>query len=333
MDTLRWGIISSAKIAREKVIPGLQRADNCEVVAIGSRDRQAAADVAERWGIPSAYGSYEDVLADPRVDAVYVPVPNHLHARWTIAAAEAGKHVLCEKPLALTADEAQTMVDVCERAGVAFMEAFMYRLHPSWERTRELVDEGTIGELVAVDSWFSYFNDDPDNIRNIAEVGGGALMDIGCYCIDLSRLLFGAEPTAVASRMRRDPAQHVDTTTSALLGFERGTATFTCSTRAKADQYVTIHGTDGRIHLDVPFNIPADRSTEVVVHTGKALPAHADGEVHRFGPTDPYTVQGERFAAAVLAGTTVPTLPSEGVATMRVLDRVVAAAEAEGLSP
>lgn len=326
MDTLRWGIISSAKIAREKVIPGLQRADNCEVVAIGSRDRQTAAAVAERWGIPSAYGSYDDVLADPRVDAVYVPVPNHLHARWTIAAAEAGKHVLCEKPMALTADEAQTMVDVCERTGVALMEAFMYRLHPSWERARELVADGTIGDLVAVDSWFSYYNDDPANIRNIPEVGGGALMDIGCYCIDLSRLLFGSEPTRVASHMRRDPVQHVDTTTTALLGFGSGVASFTCSTRAKPDQYVTIHGTEGRLHLGVPFNIPPDRATEVVVHVGKALPADADGEVHRFEATDPYTVQGQRFAAAVLSGSPVPTPPSEGVATMRVLERVVSAA-------
>ena len=329
MDTLRWGIISTAKIAREKVIPGLKGADNCEVVAIGSRDRAAAAEVAERHGIPRAYGSYEEVLADASVDAVYIPVPNHLHARWTLAAAAAGKHVLCEKPLALTAEEAQTMVDACERAGVAFMEAFMYRLHPSWQRTRELVAEGAIGELVAVDSWFSYYNDDPDNIRNIPEVGGGALMDIGCYCIDLSRLLFGEEPTTVASRVRRDPAQHVDTTTSALLGFEDGTATFTCSTRAKPDQYVTIHGTSGRIHLDVPFNIPPDRPTEVVVHAGRALPAHAEGQVHTFPPADPYTVQGQRFAAAVLAGNQVPTPPSEGVATMGVLERVIAAAAGE----
>ena len=330
MDTLRWGIISTAKIAREKVIPGLKGADNCEVVAIGSRDQAAAAEVADRHGIGAAYGSYEEVLADDRVDAVYVPVPNHLHARWTIAAAAAGKHVLCEKPLALTAGEAQTMVDACEQAGVAFMEAFMYRLHPSWQLTRELVAEGTIGELVAVDSWFSYFNDDPTNIRNIPEAGGGALMDIGCYSIDLSRLLFDDEPVTVAGRMRRDPEQHVDTTTSALLGFAAGDATFSCSTRAKPDQYVTIHGTRGRIHLGVPFNIPPDRPTEVVVHTGKPLPADAEGQVHTFAPADPYTVQGQRFAAAVLAGEPVPTPPSEGVATMRVLERVVAAAGRTG---
>ena len=330
MDTLRWGIISTAKIAREKVIPGLEAADNCEVVAIGSRDRKAAASVADRHGIAAAYGSYEEVLADPKVDAVYVPVPNHLHARWTIAAAAAGKHVLCEKPLALTADEAQTMVDACTRAGVSFMEGYMYRLHPSWERARELVADGTIGELVAVDSWFSYYNDDPDNIRNIAELGGGALMDIGCYAIDLSRMLFGAEPDTVVSRMRHDPAQHVDTTTSALLGFETGNATFTCSTRAKPDQYVTIHGTRGRIYLGVPFNIPPDRPTEVVVHAGRALPAHAEGQVHTFPPADPYTVQGQRFAAAALAGSPVPTPPSEGVATLRVLEQVVAAAQRGG---
>jgi len=246
------------------------------------------------------------------------------------------KFGICEQhprhgqPLALTADEAQTMVDACTRAGVSFMEGYMYRLHPSWERARELVADGTIGELVAVDSWFSYYNDDPDNIRNIAELGGGALMDIGCYAIDLSRMLFGAEPDTVVSRMRHDPAQHVDTTTSALLGFETGNATFTCSTRAKPDQYVTIHGTRGRIHLGVPFNIPPDRPSEVVVHTGKPLPAQDAGEVHTFPPTDPYTVQGQRFAAAALAGSPVPTPPSEGVATMRVLEQVVAAAQRGG---
>ena len=325
MDTLRWGIISTAKIAREKVIPGLQGAENCEVVAIGSRSHQAAKDVAERWALPSAYGSYEEVLADPRVDAVYIPVPNHLHARWTIAAAEAGKHVLCEKPMAMTSAEAQTMVEVCERAGVALMEAFMYRLHPSWERACDLVDDGTIGELVAVDSWFSYFNDDATNIRNRPETGGGALMDIGCYCIDLSRLLFGSEPVGIASQRRCDPDQHVDTTTSALLDFGSGVSTFTCSTRAKADQQVTVHGTDGLLVLEVPFNIPPDRVTEVVVHTGRALRDPAVAEVHRFEPTDPYTVQGQRFSAAVLSGEPVPTLPSDGVATMRVLERVAAA--------
>jgi predicted dehydrogenase len=326
MEQVRWGIVGTARIATRKVIPALQRAGNCHVQAIGSRDERAARSEVDRLGIPSAYGSYEDVLADDQVDAVYVPLPNHLHAEWTIAAAQAGKHVLCEKPLALHARDAQRMVDAAEEAGVRFMEAFMYRLHPSWQRVADLVASGTIGELRSVQSWFSYDNDDPSDIRNIPEAGGGALMDIGCYGIDLSRWLCGGEPEEVAGVMHRDPELGVDTTTSALLRFGDATASFTCSTRAKPDQYVVVHGTEGRIALDTPFNIRPDLPTRVQLDTGPDLPGYATPEVFEIAPADPYTVQGERFAQAVLEDREVPTPPREGVATMRVLERVVAAA-------
>ncbi|MGH2394773.1 MAG: Gfo/Idh/MocA family protein, partial [Candidatus Limnocylindria bacterium] len=203
MTTLRLGILSTARIARTKVAPAMQRAQRCEVVAIASRDVGRARAAADELGIPSAHGSYEALLADPEVDAVYIPLPNHLHAQWTTAAARAGKHVLCEKPLALTADDAQRAIDVCRAEGVRVMEAFMYRLHPSWVAVRQLVASGRIGHLQAVQSWFSYYNDDPHNIRNIREFGGGALYDIGCYSVNLSRMLFGGEPTRVrASSVR-----------------------------------------------------------------------------------------------------------------------------------
>ena len=192
MSTIRWGVLSTAKIGTEKVIPAIQNGGNCEVIAIASRDRGRARRVADNLQIPDAYGSYEELLAVDDIDAVYIPLPNHLHAEWTKAAARAGKHVLCEKPLALSAAEAQTMVDVCSTEGVKFMEAFMYRLHPSWTKVRDLIRSEAIGELRAVQVRFSYFNDDPDNIRNIAAFGGGALMDIGCYPINVARMLFDA---------------------------------------------------------------------------------------------------------------------------------------------
>ena len=231
MTNLRWGILSTADIARKKVIPGIQKAERCEVVAIASRDAANARSVADELGIATAHGSYEALLADDGVDAVYIPLPNHLHAEWTIAAARAGKHVLCEKPLAMTAADAARMVDACEEAGVRLMEAFMYRVHPSWVAVREIVASGRIGRLSSVQSWFSYYNDDPTNIRNQLDAGGGALFDIGCYTVNLSRMLFGSEPVAVHASMTRDPATGVDTTASAILEFVEGVAAFTVSTR------------------------------------------------------------------------------------------------------
>jgi len=327
MTTLRWGILSTASIATEKAIPGMLRAARCEVAAIGSRDQTRAAAVAERHGIPRVHGSYEALLADPDVDAVYIPLPNHLHAEWTIAAARAGKHVLCEKPLALTSADAERMIEVCRAEGVALMEAFMYRLHPSWVAVRELVASGRIGRLVAVNSWFSYFNDDPANIRNIAAYGGGALFDIGCYSVNLSRMLFGSEPRRVEAAIVRDPASGVDVLASGLLEFADGVATFTCSTRAEPDQQVHVYGTAGRISVGIPFNIPPDLPTLVHVTAGGDPPVAPATETLTFEAADQYGVQAERFAAAILDGESLPTPPEDAVANLRVIGRLFAAAE------
>ena len=327
MTALRWGVLSSANIATEKVIPGIQIADRCEVVAIASRDPGRAHEVAERLGIERAHGSYEALLADPDVDAVYIPLPNHLHAEWTIAAARAGKHVMCEKPLALTAADAERMVDICAAEGVRLMEAFMYRLHPSWVAARELVASGRIGPLIAVESWFSYFNDDPSNIRNIRAVGGGALYDIGCYCVNLSRMLFDAEPIDVQARITRDPSSGVDIVTSAILGFADGSATFTCSTRMEDAQRVEIHGTEGRISIGIPFNIPPDRPTYLYVTAGGDPPVAPLTETLTFDIADPYAVEAGRFATAVLDGTPTPVPAEDAVANLRVIERIFAAAE------
>jgi predicted dehydrogenase len=332
MTAIRWGILSTANIGRKKVIPGIRGAARCSVDAIASREPGRAAAVAAELDIPRAYGSYEELLADPEIDAVYIPLPNHLHAEWTKAAARAGKHVLCEKPLAMNADEAADMVAVCEAEGVRLMEAFMYRLHPSWVATRELVTSGRIGRLMSVDSWFSYFNDDPTNIRNIAEVGGGGLFDIGCYTINVSRFLFGAEPRTVDARLERDPATGVDILASAILGFAGGTATFTCSTRTEPDQRVDVYGTEGRIRVHIPFNIPPDRPTEITVTAGGEPPVAPASQIIRFEPADPYAVEAELFAAAILDGLPTPTPPADAIANMRVIDRVFAAADAGGAS-
>jgi predicted dehydrogenase len=322
MSALRWGILSTAKIAREKVVPGMRRAPRCEVVALGSRDGDRARAVAEGLGIPRAHDSYEALLADPEVDAVYVPLPNHLHAEWTIAAARAGKHVLCEKPIATTSAEAERMVEACAAEGVRLMEAFMYRLHPSWVAVRELVASGRIGRLRAVQSWFSYFNDDPANIRNVAAFGGGALYDIGCYPVNLSRMLFGGEPSRVEASIERDPDTGVDILTSGILGFGDGVATFTCSTRVEPDQRVHVYGSEGRISVAIPFNIPPDRPTEVSVTAGGDPPVAPDTEVLTFDPADQYAVQAERFADAVLDGGPPPIPAEDAVANMRVIERI-----------
>jgi predicted dehydrogenase len=242
-----------------------------------------------------------------------------------MSAARAGKHVLCEKPLALRPDEAQAMADVCREAGTLLMEAFMYRHHPAWVLARELVAAGRIGTLTAVDSWFSYFNDDPSNIRNIAAYGGGALYDIGCYSVNLSRMLFGTEPDAVAALVRRDPVSGVDTLTSGLLGFPNGTATFTCATRVEPDQRVSIYGTAGRITIEIPFNIPPDRPTRVLITAGGEPPVAPATEVIVLPVADPYAMEAERFAEAVRSGGPVPVPPEDAVANLRVVERLFAA--------
>jgi predicted dehydrogenase len=324
--TLRWGVLSTANIARTKVVPGLGRSARGEVVAIASRDDATARRVAEELGIPRAHGSYGALLEDPDVDAVYIPLPNHLHAEWTIAAVRAGKHVLCEKPLALTADDARRMAAVAEEAGVVLMEAFMYRHHPSWVAAREIAASGRIGELVAVQSWFSYYNDDPANIRNIRDAGGGALYDIGCYCVNLSRMLFGGEPGQVLGAVVRDPVGGTDTLTTGILTFDRGIATFGCSTRAEDDQRVDIYGTTGRITVEIPFNIPPDRPTRISVASGGDPPVAPRTEVLTFEAQDPYAAEADAFAATVLDGAPHPLPPTDAVGNLEVIERLFASA-------
>lgn len=318
MAKVRWGILSTANIGVNKVIPAMQKGQYSEVVGLASRNLASAQAAAAKLGLAKAYGSYEELLADPEIDAIYNPLPNDLHISWSIKALEAGKHVLCEKPLALNADEAQLLADAGQKyPPLKLMEAFMYRHNLQWQATRKMVQEGRIGDLKTIQSFFSYFLDDPNNIRNIPENGGGGLFDIGCYNISLSRFIFGKEPERVLGLVDFDPNLKTDRLASVILDFGNGTSsTFTCSTQLVPFQRVNIFGTTGRIEIEIPFNAPEDRPNKVWVTTG------GQTELIDLPTVDQYTIQGDLFSQAVLDDTPVPTPIEDGVANMRVIDRV-----------
>jgi predicted dehydrogenase len=319
---LRWGVLSTASIGLRKVIPAMQRGQYSSVVAIASRDLAKAKQAATVASIPQAYGSYEELLADPNVDAIYNPLPNQLHIPWTIKSAEAGKHVLCEKPLSLTVEEGKSLLAVRARTGVKIGEAFMIRSAPQWLRLRELLTQGRVGELRSVVGFFSYFNIDPTNIRNQVESGGGALMDIGCYLIHASRYGFAQEPSRVVARIDRDPKMHTDRLSSAILDFPAGQAIFTCSTQLVAYQRVHFLGTRGRIELEIPFNAPIDRPTRLFIDDGSDL-SGGGITTETFPACDQYTTQGDAFSKAVLENTEVPVPLEDAIKNMAVIDAVL----------
>lgn len=320
MSKIRWGVLGVAKIATEKVIPAMQQSELCEITGIASRSAEKSQAAATRLGIPKSYGSYEDLLADPDIDAIYNPLPNHLHVPWSIRALEAGKHVLCEKPIGLTAAEGQTLVDAgAAHPRLKLMEAFMYRHHPQWVKAKQLVDEGGVGELRTIQSFFSYFNTDPDNVRNQADIGGGGLMDIGCYPISLSRFIFAAEPDRVNGIVEYDPNFGTDRLASAVMDFGRGTATFTCSMQLSPYQRVNIFGTTGRVEIEIPFNAPPDRPCKIWHETAVGI------EEITFDICDQYRIQGDLFATAILNDTPVPTPITDAVANMQVIEAIVRA--------
>jgi predicted dehydrogenase len=324
IEPVRWGVLSTADIGLSKVIPAMAGAEVSEVLAIASRSRESAEDAASVLGIPRPYGSYRELLEDPDVEAVYIPLPNHLHPEWTKAAAAAGKHVLCEKPLATTSDEAREMIEASSQAGVLLMEAFMYRLHPMWQKVKELVDSGAVGQVRSVQTAFSYFNDDPTNIRNIPEIGGGALYDIGCYAINAARLIYGSEPTVVRGAVHRDPTLGTDVVTSALLDFDGRHSTFVCSTQMESDQRVDIRGTEGRLIVEIPFNIPADRPTRILQVAGGDPPVAPGIEVHEIPAANQYAIQADVFSRAVRSSSPVPVPPEDAVANLEVIERIFA---------
>ncbi|MBE0529387.1 MAG: Gfo/Idh/MocA family oxidoreductase [Rhodospirillales bacterium] len=319
MQPVAWGIVSTAKIGREKVIPAMQAGRLTRVAAIASRDLASARAVAAKLGIPKAFGTYEEMLADPEIEAVYNPLPNHLHVPISIEAAEAGKHVLCEKPIALTAEETKSLIAVRDRTGVRIQEAFMVRHHPQWRRARELVREGRIGRLRAIQAFFSYNNPDPANIRNKADIGGGGIYDIGCYPVVTARFLFGVEPTRVVALIERDPVTRIDRLTSAILDFPEGQATFTCSTQLIPYQRVQILGTAGRIEVRIPFNAPPTEPCRIYVDAEGAL-GDASANPEEFPVINQYTLQGDAFSEGIRTGAPAEFPLEDSVKNMRVID-------------
>ena len=327
MQKVRWGVLGVAGIATVKVIPAMQRGEWCEIAGIASRDGAKAEEAAGRLGIPKAYGSYGEMLDDPEIEAVYIPLPNHLHVPWSIRAAQAGKHVLCEKPIGMNVAETLELMAARDRTGVVMGEAFMVQSHPQWVRTVELVRSGRIGQLRSAIGSFSYFKLDAGNIRNIREYGGGGLMDIGCYAIKTSRMVFGEEPVRVSAAMVRDPRfGNVDIVTSAILDYPSGHCIFTCSTQVALQQSMRFYGATGRIELEIPFNPPDDRPSRIRIDDGGDLTG-SGATVEEFAPCDQYTIQGDLFSRAIREGGPPPVPLEDALRNMAVIDAIVRSAE------
>jgi len=319
---VRWGVLSTARIGVQKVIPAMQQCEHGEVVAIASRNLAAAQQAASKLGIAQAYGSYEELLADHEIDAIYNPTPNHLHVSLSLKALRAGKHVLCEKPIARNAEEARQLLQAARaHPRLKVMEAFMYRHHPQWQKARELTQSGQIGVVKTLHCFFSFFNDDPANTRNQADMGGGALLDIGCYAVSIPRFIFGAEPLRVCALRELDPNFQTDRLISGILDFGACTSTFTCSTQLPRSQSAIIVGTEGRIEIEVPLNPPFEKSPRIFHHHGEA--------VHEitFTPRNQFTLQGDLFNRAILNNTPAPTPLEDALANMRVLDALAQSAQ------
>ncbi len=323
---VHWGILGAANIAVKKVIPAMQTGNFCEISAIASRNSEKAEKAANDLSIPKFYASYEELLDDAEIEAVYIPLPNHLHVEWTTKAANAGKHVLCEKPLGLNAAEAKKLIEVRDRTGVKIQEAFMVRTHPEWLKVRELIREKRIGDLQMITGFFSYFNDDKSNIRNKREMGGGALMDIGCYCINLSRFIYEEDPRKISSLIERDENTKIDKLTSALLDFPSGQATFTCSTQLVPYQRMQFFGTKGRIEVEIPVNIPPDSPTRIFIDNSGDLYGKKI-ETIEFPAADQYTIQGDSFSKAILENNEQSVSLEDSFANMAAIDACFRSAE------
>ncbi len=317
---IRWGVLSTAAIGTKKVIPGMQASQRGTVEAIASRDNGRARRAADELGIPKSYGSYEALLADPDIDAIYNPLPNNLHVDWTLKAVEAGKHVLCEKPMGMNAADAARLNAVAGRRLVA--EAFMVRFHPQWLRARELVRSGAIGELRAIQVFFAYDNRDPENIRNKPETGGGALLDIGCYGVVSGRFCFEAEPQRIVSLIDRDSSFGTDRLSSVIADFGAGRQlSFVVATQLSPHQRVTLSGTKGRVEIIIPFNAPPGETTRIILDDGSAL-GGASSREETFPPVDQYAEQADAFARAVLGEEELPYKVDDALANMQILDAI-----------
>jgi predicted dehydrogenase len=329
MKKLRWGVLGVARIATKKVIPAMQRGRWTRVDGLASRDGSKARAAAAELGIAKAYGSYEALIADPEIDAIYIPLPNHLHVEWTTRAAEAGKHVLCEKPIALVAADAERLLAVRDRTGVLIQEAFMVRTHPQWLGALEMARSGRIGEARSIVGYFSFFMDDPANIRQVKEWGGGGVLDIGCYLVNTARMIFGAEPRRVCALIEEQPNHGVDYMASLTMDFGGRHAIGTCSTQLAYAQQITIVGTAGLVEIEIPFNAPPDRPCRIFVEDSPpgAVP---DRHVVEFETCDQYTIQGDLFSRAAMEDRPAPYPLEDSVKNMRVIDALFRSAATDG---
>ncbi len=318
---VKWGVLGVASIATRKVIPGMQKGALSDITAIASRNLPRAQAAARELSIPKAYGSYDDLLANAEIEAIYNPLPNHLHVPWSIKAAEAGKHVLCEKPIGLNATEVVELMSVRDRTKVKIGEAFMVKTHPQWLRVRELIRSGKIGQLKSIITVFSYFNRDPGNVRHKPEWGGGGLLDIGSYPITLSRWLFGEEPKRVTGALELDPDFGTDRLASGIMEFSSGHSVFSCGTQTNYFQRMEILGSTGRLAIEIPFNAPNDRPTNITIADGMAM---YGGKValEEIPVCDQYTIQGDAFSQAIREDDEVPVPLEDALANMKVIDAI-----------
>lgn len=324
---VKWGILSTASIAQRRVLPAMMNCQRTEVAAIASRSIEKAKTVAANFSIPKVYGSYEELFSDPEIEVIYNPLPNHLHVEWSIRAASRGKHVLCEKPLSQSVAEVRRLLQARDEYHVKIGEAFMVRTHPQWLRTAELVFSGRIGKLRSAIGYFSYFNVDPGNPRNVLDCAGGALMDIGCYPIKTSRLVFGEEPVRVICALERDPSFKTDRLTSAILEFPRGQSIFTVSSQAVYYQKMQFIGTTGRIDVEIPFNAPTDKPSRIFVDDGRDLYGGASAVVESFPICNQFTIQADLFSAAIREDTEVPNPLEDSICNAAVIEALFRSAE------
>jgi predicted dehydrogenase len=327
MSNLSWGVLGASLFAIEHMIPALQETPGITVDAIASREKAKADAVAGQFGLPKAYGDYESLLADPDIDVIFNPLPNHLHVPWTAKAARAGKHVLCEKPLALDAAEAETLIAVRDETGVQIQEGYCVRHHTQWRRVRELVRAGRIGDVRAIQGWFSYNLNDPDNIRNKREMGGGGLYDVGVYPLVTARFVFEADPLRAFAFIERDPVHDVDTLTSAILEFPTGILSFTCATRLSVHQHMAIHGTKARMELADPFAQAPDREARISILGDREIWDPPNADIETVDRVNQYVPQAAAFCAAVRGETPLEFPLEDSVKIMRALDALFLSAE------
>ena len=319
MKKVSWGVLSTAKIAMDRVIAPMQKAANLSIDAIASRDLTKAKAAAAQFSIAKSYGNYEELLNDPSIEAAYIPIPNNLHVEWAERAALAGKHVLVEKPVAINADEAKRLIATRDRSGKLIIEGFMVRYAAQWIEIRNLIASGRIGAVNGIQAHATYVNVDPDNIRNLVDLGGGALMDIGCYVILFSRMIFGSEPRRVVSLVDRDPVMKTDRRSSIILDFPQGQATLFVSTQLARAQRVRIFGTKGSIEVEIPINIPDDRPARITIDDGRDSMG-GGAEILEFPAANFFTLQGEAVSRMIRGQSAVGMTLEESIANMQVID-------------